>query len=77
MASKTYSKRSARGIWMAITQPTSATNFGEHSKTFPSHDLLMTRRARRKSTKATTTSKKLMRTGASEDRWMVSPSCDE
>jgi hypothetical protein len=60
-ASETSSKRSARGIWMAITQPTSATNFGEHTRTFSSHGLVTTRRARRKSMKATTTYKNLTR----------------
>jgi hypothetical protein len=29
-ASKTCSKRSARGIWRATTPPSSATNYGEH-----------------------------------------------
>jgi hypothetical protein len=43
------------------TLPSSATNSGEHSKTFQTHGLLMTRRARKKPTKATATSKNLTR----------------
>jgi hypothetical protein len=45
-------------IWMAITPPISATNSSEHSRIFLSHGLLTTRRARKKSMKATTTSRK-------------------
>jgi hypothetical protein len=50
-------KRSARGTWRATTPPSSATNSGEHSRILQTHDLLTTRKARRKPTKATTTSK--------------------
>jgi hypothetical protein len=50
-------KRSARGTWSATTPPSSATNSGEHSRILQTHDLLTTRKARRKPTKATTTSK--------------------
>jgi hypothetical protein len=46
---------------MGITPTISATKSGEHSRIFPSHDLLTTRRARKKSMKATTTSKNLTR----------------
>jgi hypothetical protein len=53
----TCSKRSARGIWRATTPLSSATNSGEHSKIPQTHDLLTTRKARRKLTRATTTSK--------------------
>jgi hypothetical protein len=56
-ASKTYSKRSARGIWMTTTPPSSAINSGEHSRILQTHGLLTTRRAKRKSTKVTTTSR--------------------
>jgi hypothetical protein len=53
----TYSKRSARGIWKATTPLSSATNSDEHSKIPQTHDLLMTRKVRRKPTRATATSK--------------------
>jgi hypothetical protein len=56
-ASKTYSKRSVCGIWRATILPSSATNCGEHSKTLQTHDLLTTKKARRKSMKAIVTSK--------------------
>jgi hypothetical protein len=56
-ASKTCSKRSTRGIWRAITPPSSAINSGERSKIHQTHGLLTTRRARRKLTKATVTSR--------------------
>jgi hypothetical protein len=39
------------------TLPNSATNSGEHSRTLQNHGILMTRKARKKPTKATTTSK--------------------
>jgi hypothetical protein len=55
--SKTCSKRSVRGIWKATIPLSSATNSGKHSKILQTHSLLMTRKARRKSTKATTTSR--------------------
>jgi hypothetical protein len=41
----------------ATTQPSSATNSGEHSRTLQTHGLLTTRRARKKLTKAMMTSK--------------------
>jgi hypothetical protein len=56
-ALKACSKRSARGIWTTTTPPSSATNSGEHSRTLQTHDLLTIRRARRRSTKATVTSR--------------------
>jgi hypothetical protein len=56
-ASKTCSKRSVRGIWTTTTPLSSATSFGENSWILPTHVLLMTRRARKKSTKETTTSR--------------------
>jgi hypothetical protein len=43
--------------WRATTLPSSATNSGEHSRTLQTHGLLTTRKARKKSTKATATSK--------------------
>jgi hypothetical protein len=60
-ASKTCSKRSACGIWKATTAPSSATYSDEHSKILQTRGLLMTRRARRKPTKATITSRNLTR----------------
>jgi hypothetical protein len=54
-------KRSARGIWMATTLPSSATNSGEHSRILQNHDTLTTRKARKRPTKATETSKNLTR----------------
>jgi hypothetical protein len=44
-ASKTYPKRSVRGIWRATTPPSSATNSDEHSKTLQTHGLLTTKKA--------------------------------
>jgi hypothetical protein len=41
----------------ATTPPSSATNSGEHSRILQRHDTLMTRKARRRPTKATTTSR--------------------
>jgi hypothetical protein len=58
---KTCLERSARGIWKATTPPSSATNSDEHSKILQTHNLLMTRKARRKSTKATMISRNLTR----------------
>jgi hypothetical protein len=60
-SSKTCSLKSAHGIWMATTPRSSATNSSTHSKVLQTHDLLATRRARRKSMKATTTSRNLTR----------------
>jgi hypothetical protein len=54
-------KRSARGIWMATTLPSSATNSGKHSRILQNHGTLMTRKARKRPTKATKTSKNLTR----------------
>jgi hypothetical protein len=51
------SLKEARGIWTATTPPSSATNSGEHSRTLRSHDTLTTRKARKRPTKATTTSR--------------------
>jgi hypothetical protein len=50
-------RKSAHGIWMAITPSSSATSSDEHSRIHLTHGLLTTRRARRKSTKAMTTSR--------------------
>jgi hypothetical protein len=50
-------KRSVRGIWRVTTLPSSATNSGKNSKIHQILGLLTTRRARRKSAKATTTSR--------------------
>jgi hypothetical protein len=50
-------KEKCRGIWTATTPPSSATNFGEHSRTLQSHVTLMTRKARRRPMRATTTSR--------------------
>jgi hypothetical protein len=50
-------KRSPRGIWRAITPLSSATNSGEHSRIPQTHGLLTTRRARKKPTRTTATSK--------------------
>jgi hypothetical protein len=55
--SKTCSKTNACGIWRATTPPSSAINSGEHSKIHQTHNLFMTRRARKKSTKAKLTSR--------------------
>jgi hypothetical protein len=60
-ASETCSKKSVSGIWKAITQTISATSSGEHSRISLSHDTLTIKRAKRKSTKAMTTSKNLKR----------------
>jgi hypothetical protein len=59
VASKTCSKRSVCGIWRAITPPSSATNYGEHSKIYQTLGLLTTKRARRKPTKASVNSRNL------------------
>jgi hypothetical protein len=56
-ASKTCSKNELRGIWTATTPPSSSTNSGEHSRILPTHGLLTTRRARKKSMKAMVTSR--------------------
>jgi hypothetical protein len=50
-------KEKCRGIWMATTLPNSATNSGDHSKTLQNHGTLTTRKARKRPTKATSTSK--------------------
>jgi hypothetical protein len=50
-------KEKCRGIWTATTPPSSATNSGEHSRVLQSHRTLMTRKARRRTTEATTTSR--------------------
>jgi hypothetical protein len=54
-------KEKCRGIWTENTPPSSATNSGEHSRTLQSHDTLTTRKARKRPTKATTTSRNLTR----------------
>jgi hypothetical protein len=46
-----------RGTWRATTLPNSATNSGEHSRTLQNHGIPTTRKARKKPTKATATSK--------------------
>jgi hypothetical protein len=48
-----------KGPWHleGTTLPNSATNSGEHSRTLQNHGILTTRKARKKPTKATTTSK--------------------
>jgi hypothetical protein len=50
-------KDCARGTWRTTTPLSSATNSGEHSRILLTHGLLTTRKARKKLTKATTTSK--------------------
>jgi hypothetical protein len=54
-------KETCPWTWKATTPPSSATNFGEHSRTLQTHELLTTRKARKKLTRATMTSKNLTR----------------
>jgi hypothetical protein len=44
-------------LWTVTTPPRSATNSGEHSRVLQSHCTLMIRKARRRTTEATTTSR--------------------
>jgi hypothetical protein len=50
-------KEKCRGIWTATTPLSSATNSGEHSRILRSHNTLMARKARRRTTKEMATSR--------------------
>jgi hypothetical protein len=50
-------KQKCSCIWTATTPPSSATNSGEHSRTLQNHGTLTTRKARKRLTRATTTSR--------------------